>query len=405
MARSWLITGRGVAKKIRNAPHCSSRPISELGAEAQMECPNCKHVIDNSDLQKGRLLLMRKEVAIQWPGLPAGVKFDPSDLELLEHLEQKIGLGGSKPHTFIDEFIPTIDNDEGICYSHPENLPGMKKDGTSGHFFHRVSNAYGCGQRKRRKISNCDHVVSVEHVRWHKTGKSKAIVEKGVTKGWKKIMVLYKSSQRGAKPDKANWVMHQYHLGAEEDEKDGELVVSKISYQLHGKQIDKSETGNADEESDAFAARVGPKTPKSNTPQPCRLKNSPCETENYDPILEDQDEEESNIPIVSLKDDAGNPAWCAGETQAAREAVQACPNLDESLRCHEVLDSFYHETLLPSDRPILSQGGNEILDRNLNAVYGLPDLYNVDLGTPPDFQLADLQFGSQESIGNWLDSI
>lgn len=259
------------------------------------------------------------QVAIQWPGLPAGVKFDPSDLELLEHLEQKIGLGGSKPHTFIDEFIPTIDNDEGICYSHPENLPGMdlmscdgiwlfskllvypcylpksyfwptgmKKDGTSGHFFHRVSNAYGCGQRKRRKISNCDHVVSVEHVRWHKTGKSKAIVEKGVTKGWKKIMVLYKSSQRGAKPDKANWVMHQYHLGAEEDEKDGELVVSKISYQLHGKQIDKFETGNADEESDAFAARVGPKTPKSNTPQPCRLKNSPCETENYDPILEDQ---------------------------------------------------------------------------------------------------------------------
>lgn len=48
--RSWLITGRGVAKKIRNAPHCSSRPISELGAEAQMECPNCKHVIDNSDV-------------------------------------------------------------------------------------------------------------------------------------------------------------------------------------------------------------------------------------------------------------------------------------------------------------------------------------------------------------------
>ncbi|KAF0935876.1 hypothetical protein E2562_036517 [Oryza meyeriana var. granulata] len=358
-----------------------------------MECPNCKHVIDNSD------------VAIQWPGLPAGVKFDPSDLELLEHLEQKIGLGGSKPHMFIDEFIPTIDNDEGICYSHPENLSGMKKDGTNGHFFHRVSNAYGCGHRKRRKISNCDHIVSVEHVRWHKTGKSKAIVEKGVTKGWKKIMVLYKSSQRGARPDKANWVMHQYHLGAEEDEKDGELVVSKISYQLHGKQIGKSETDNADEASDAFAARVGPKTPKTNTPQPCRLNNSPCETENYVPVMEDQEEEESNIPIVSLKDDAGNPAWCAGESQAAREAVQARPNLDESLRCHEVLDSFYHETLLPSDRPILSQGRNEMLDRNLNALYGLPDLYNVDLGTPPDFHLADLQFGSQESIGNWLDSI
>ena len=66
------------------------------------------------------------QVAIQWPGLPAGVKFDPSDLELLEHLEQKIGMGGLKPHMFIDEFIPTVENDEGICYSHPENLPGME---------------------------------------------------------------------------------------------------------------------------------------------------------------------------------------------------------------------------------------------------------------------------------------
>ena len=53
---------------------------------------------------------------MQWPGLPAGVKFDPSELELLEHLEQKVGLGGSRPHVLIDEFIPTIHNDEGIFY-------------------------------------------------------------------------------------------------------------------------------------------------------------------------------------------------------------------------------------------------------------------------------------------------
>ena len=52
------------------------------------------------------------------------MKFDPSDQELLEHLEEKIGVGGSKPHMFIDEFIPTVENDAGICYSHPENLPG-----------------------------------------------------------------------------------------------------------------------------------------------------------------------------------------------------------------------------------------------------------------------------------------
>lgn len=64
------------------------------------------------------------QVSLEWPGLPAGVKFDPSDLELLEHLEGKVGLGNSKPHMFIDEFIPTLEENEGICYTHPENLPG-----------------------------------------------------------------------------------------------------------------------------------------------------------------------------------------------------------------------------------------------------------------------------------------
>lgn len=150
--RSWLITCRGIAKKIRYANPSANRQISQLIAEARRECPNCSYVIDNSDvsafvlfrlLEKGYLAFRSYsavrcyiseqvfpafqilQVAMQWPGLPAGVKFDPSELELLEHLEQKVGLGDSRPHVLIDEFIPTIDNDEGICYSHPENLPGI----------------------------------------------------------------------------------------------------------------------------------------------------------------------------------------------------------------------------------------------------------------------------------------
>ncbi|XP_062219514.1 NAC domain-containing protein 73-like [Phragmites australis] len=393
MARSWLITGRGIAKKIRYATHCTNRQISELGAEARRECPNCKHDIDNSD------------VAIEWPGLPAGVKFDPSDLELLEHLEENIVLGGLEPHVFIDVFIATVENDEGICYSHPENLPGIKKDGSNAHFFHRVSNAYGCGQRKRRRVISCsDHAVFDEHVRWHKTGKSKAIYDNGVKKGWKKIMVLYKTSQRGAKPDRAHWVMHQYHLGEEEEEKDGELVVSKIFYQLPTKQMESSETETADEEPDAFASGIGPKTPKTNNPPPRRPNNSPCETEQNASILQDQDGGEPTIPIISLEDDAGNPAWCAGE-QAVGKAAQAHPFFDESLLCGEDPASLNDETLLPLDYPILSQCRDDMLDTNLNAFYGLPDLQNVDLGTPPDLQLSDLLFGSQESLGSWLDRI
>ena len=62
------------------------------------------------------------QVLSLWPGLPAGVKFDPTDLELLEHLEGKVGRAPS--HDLIDGFIPTIEEAEGICYTHPENLPG-----------------------------------------------------------------------------------------------------------------------------------------------------------------------------------------------------------------------------------------------------------------------------------------
>lgn len=65
------------------------------------------------------------KVSNEWPGLPIGVKFDPSDVELLEHLAAKCGVGNEKTHPYIDEFIITLNGEEGICYEHPENLPGM----------------------------------------------------------------------------------------------------------------------------------------------------------------------------------------------------------------------------------------------------------------------------------------
>lgn len=59
-----------------------------------------------------------------WVGLPAGVKFDPTDQELIEHLEAKVETKNLKSHPLIDEFIPTIEGEDGICYTHPEKLPG-----------------------------------------------------------------------------------------------------------------------------------------------------------------------------------------------------------------------------------------------------------------------------------------
>lgn len=59
------------------------------------------------------------------PGLPAGVKFDPNDQEILQHLEAKIMFDVPKLHPLIDEFIPTLEGENGICYTHPEKLPGL----------------------------------------------------------------------------------------------------------------------------------------------------------------------------------------------------------------------------------------------------------------------------------------
>jgi hypothetical protein len=42
----------------------------------------------------------------------------------MSHLLAKVGVGDSEPHPFIDEFITTIEEDNGICYTHPQHLPG-----------------------------------------------------------------------------------------------------------------------------------------------------------------------------------------------------------------------------------------------------------------------------------------
>ena len=56
--------------------------------------------------------------------LPAGVKFDPTDQELIEHLEAKVSADSARFQSLIDLFTPTIDSEHSICYTQPEKLPG-----------------------------------------------------------------------------------------------------------------------------------------------------------------------------------------------------------------------------------------------------------------------------------------
>ncbi|XLR65876.1 hypothetical protein HN51_008385 [Arachis hypogaea] len=386
MARSWVIDIGGLAKKVKNNTLPLADQINDCGAYC--ECPICHYHIDNID------------VSPEWPGFPAGVKFDPSDIELLEHLAAKCCVGNKVPHAFIQDFIPTLEGDQGICYTHPENLPGAKKDGASVHFFHKTTNAYATGQRKRRKI-NHQLGLSEEHVRWHKTGKTKAVTENGVHKGFKKIMVLYVRPKRGAKPNKSKWVMHQYHLGSEEGEKEGEYVVSKIFYQQQ-KKTKKNKLNPLVAEDSVMALQASPRTPNPNPPKRPRTGKS-VDFEETDLMLFTQGGkptihgESLEPPPSEVHGDENN----GGFNNTALLSVETQPVNSDFIGLDDIL--LCKEQTLDSSSAHLNDSGE--LFGDVNDCYGISVLDNLGLDSPPDFDLSNLQFCSQDNIIDlqWLD--
>jgi hypothetical protein len=172
-------------------------------------------------------------------------------------------------------FTYTTHADGDILHGHA----GLTKDGLTRHFFHRPSKAYTTGTRKRRKIQSPSAAATSSsssapaaqqqqqqqqqrsETRWHKTGKTRPVVVAGRQRGCKKILVLYTNFGKHRKPQKTNWVMHQYHLGEAEEEREGELVVSKIFYQTQPRQCGVAEPSAASsaatvEMSDQTAAAV-----------------------------------------------------------------------------------------------------------------------------------------------------
>ncbi|XVE53354.1 hypothetical protein DITRI_Ditri02bG0197600 [Diplodiscus trichospermus] len=453
MAGTWLVDGNRIATKIRSA---SDPERVTWKSNPTRSCPNCHHIIDNSDVNQA------------WPGLPRGVKFDPSDQEIIWHLLTKAGVEDSKPHPFIYEFVPTIENDDGICYTHPQKLPGVKQDGSVSHFFHRAIKAYNTGTRKRRKI----HGDDFGDVRWHKTGKTKPVLLDGVQRGCKKIMVLYMTMVKGGKAEKTNWVMHQYHLGTEEDEKDGEYVISKIFYQQQQtKQGDKPEQ-DLPEMTDRMIVKVDPVTPKSVTPDPPRTGRQFHEYDQgqehtitpksvtpdppptgrqcheydqgqdhtitcinpsaqafspKDPTMqyveyEVQTECESsshndlsdaeNLPqmLDNNKDNHAedDPKWWDGESQYLLDSQQLVEGLslcDELLQSQSPNRDANGNDEVPASKPRLSdyaQLGAEYLKKDLEECQNLEDdPANIELDTPPEFRLSQLEFGSQDSFVAW----
>ncbi|XP_008243167.1 PREDICTED: NAC domain-containing protein 8 [Prunus mume] len=417
---SWLVDKNRIATKIKSASGTCDPERIKWQSNPTRACPNCQYTIDNSD------------VAQEWPGLPKGVKFDPTDQEIIWHLIAKSGAEDLKPHPFIDEFIITVDDDEGICCSHPHKLPSVKQDGSASHFFHRAIKAYNTGTRKRRKIHDGDG-----DVRWHKTGRTKPVMLDGVQRGCKKIMVLYMSTVGGGKPKKTNWVMHQYHLGTEEDEKDGEYVISKIYYQQQQvKQADKTDQ-DLPENFDLVITKVDPVTPKSVTPEPPRTTSRdpfpqhPEMDQAEDEVHPEMDhaedevhpefekpdhydqhnvENEADEVINNTENNAEeDPKWWDSESQNLLDSQQLVEGLS---LCDDLLQSQSpiragHENGEPAQvKPRLADYaklGPENLKKDLDECQNIVlDPANIMLeDTPPDFRLSQLEFGSQESFLSW----
>ncbi|KAJ3702952.1 hypothetical protein LUZ61_006657 [Rhynchospora tenuis] len=163
----------------------------------------------------------------KWPGLPRGTKFDPTDGDLLWHLIAKLGGGttNASPHPFIHEFIKSLEEEDSFHHTHPQNLPGVKQDGSASYFFHKPFINHSDSFRK--------------HYIWETKTESKAVYLDGVHRGFKKVYMLYVKRTDGGKLEKTGWVLHQYHACTDESKSaPGGLVVSKLYCDVQSENVE-----------------------------------------------------------------------------------------------------------------------------------------------------------------------
>ncbi|KAF0912555.1 hypothetical protein E2562_015251 [Oryza meyeriana var. granulata] len=173
-----------------------------------------------------------------WPGLPRGVEFNPTDCDLLWHLAAEVGNGQAHRHPFINEFIKSVDETIRFGCTHPQDIPGIRQDGCTSYFFH-----------KNFKVCNNENGKCI---RWQKNGNPISIILDGILQGCKEVFVLYAYETDGNSPQITDWRLHQYHIKSTEKE-EGELVVSKIFYKSEKNQFKWAEKAHAQSAQDASA--------------------------------------------------------------------------------------------------------------------------------------------------------
>jgi len=240
---------------------------------------------------------------------------------------------------------------------------------------------------------------------------------------------------KGGKPEKTNWVMHQYHLGTAEEEQDGEYVISKIFYQQQQQQVKQVEKIDQDfpEITDPVTVKAGPVTPDPppHTERRCSkndlgqditvtsevpLAQHPAneciekevEPEYKMPDFDDQPKVENHTGEVMDNNDVHveeDPKWWESESQHLLdsqqlvEALSLCDDIFQSQSPSRDGNENGNGKLRLSD---YAQLGPEDLKKDLEECQYLAcDPANIELDTPTEFRLSQLEFGSQDSYIAW----
>jgi No apical meristem (NAM) protein len=103
-------------------------------------------------------------------------------------------------------------------------LTGVKQDGSAFYFFHKPLIKHSNSFQK--------------HYIWQTETKAKPVYLDGVHLGFKKIYTLLMQTDE-ERPEKTDWVLHQYHACTDErDGKlEGDLVVSKLYCDVKSKHV------------------------------------------------------------------------------------------------------------------------------------------------------------------------
>ncbi|KAK3041283.1 hypothetical protein RJ639_001385 [Escallonia herrerae] len=300
-------------------------------------------------------------VTQEWPGLPRGVKFDPSDQEIIWHLLGKAGVGNLKPDPFIEEFIPTVDKDDGIYEKEGEFV-------ISKVFFQQQ-------QVKQSEISE-DHLAEgIEAT----TAKVDPVTPKSVT----------------PEPPRAER-RHSDFDPVQESTKtsvDPSLLVCEMEYM-------------EDEVEDAYEIPDLQDQAEKNTDH----MQDEVEDAYEIPDLQDHLKAEDNADQIEgdHNNQAGeDPKWWDSESQNLLDSQQLVEGLS---LCDDLLQSQSPnrdecENRDLKGKPRLSDYahlGPESLKKDLEECQHLVlDPANIEIDTPPDFRLSQLEFGSQESFLAW----